>query len=74
MTVSLSRGPSIDTEKCVQNAGGNKYDLVLIAAARSREIQRRNKHSTKREHSFPNITALQEIEAGEIGREYLMKV
>lgn len=73
-SVTLSRGPSIDIEKCVENIGGNKYDLVLIAAARSREIQRKNRHATRREQQFPNITALQEIEAGTIGKEYLLKV
>ena len=74
MSVTLSRGPSIDIEKCVSNVGGNKYDLVLIAAARSREIQRNNRHATRRELMFPNITALADIESGKVGKEYLMKV
>jgi DNA-directed RNA polymerase omega subunit len=44
----LSRGPSIDTEKCVENVGGNRFDLVLIATERAREIKRQHQESDKR--------------------------
>ena len=70
----LSRGPGIDTEKCVENAGGNKYTMVLIAAARAREIKRQHKESDKREHIFPTITALEELQSGEIGLDYIRKI
>ena len=72
--LSDSRGTSINTEQCVENVGTNRFDLVLIAAERAREIKRQNKESEKREHIFPNVTALLEIQNGEIGREYLKKV
>jgi DNA-directed RNA polymerase omega subunit len=72
--LSDSRGTGIDTDKCVTNAGENRFDLVLIAAARSREIKRHNQESTKREHIFPIITALEEIQEGKIGKEYLKRV
>ncbi len=72
--VGLSRGPSIDTEQCVVNAGGNRFDLVLIAAARAREIKRHNRESDKREHVHSNITALEDIQAGKVGKEYLKRV
>jgi hypothetical protein len=72
--VGLSRGPALDTEKCVDMAGGNRFDLVLIAATRAREIKRGNRESDKREHVHSNITALLEIQEGKIGREYLKKV
>jgi DNA-directed RNA polymerase omega subunit len=52
---TLSRGPNIDTEKCVENVGGNRFDLVLIAAERSREIKRQNQESDKREHVYSII-------------------
>lgn len=74
MTVkTLSRGPTLDTEKCIANVG-NRYDLVLIAAARAREIKRANRGSTDRKHVHSNLTALSEIQQGTIGREYLKKV
>jgi DNA-directed RNA polymerase omega subunit len=72
--LSDSRGTLIDTEQCVKNVGTNRFDLVLIAASRSREIRRQHKESEKREHIFPIITALQEIQEGKIGKEYLSKV
>ena len=70
----LSRGPSVDTQKCVEMAGGNKFDMVLIATYRAREIKRNNVHSDKREHVYSIITALQELQNGEYGKEYLDKL
>ena len=73
--LDLSRGPSVDTELCTVNAGGNRFDLVLIASERAREIRRQNKDSDKREHVHSIVTALQDIEAGTIDpRKYLNKV
>ena len=73
--LDLSRGPSIDMEKCVAAAGGNRFNLVLIASARTREIRRQHAHSDKREHVHPIITALGEIEAGTVESiKYLNKV
>jgi DNA-directed RNA polymerase omega subunit len=72
--IGLSRGPGIDTELCVENVGSGRFDLVLIATARAREIRRQHRESDKREHIFPIVTALQEIQEGKIGKEYLSKV
>ncbi len=73
--LDLSRGPSLDMEKCVQAAGGNRFNLVLIASARTREIRRQHAHSDKREHVHAIITALADIEAGTIEPiKYLNKV
>ena len=73
--LDLSRGPGIDTELCAINAGGNRFNLVLIASERAREIRRQNKDSDKREHVHSIVTALQEIQAGTIEpRKYLNKV
>jgi DNA-directed RNA polymerase subunit omega len=52
---------------------GNRFDLVLIASARVRELRRGHAKQVMGTNS-PTITALQEIEAGKIGREYLKKV
>lgn len=72
--IGLSRGTSIDTQKCVENVGGNRFNLVLIAAARAREIKRQHRESDKREHVYSNITALEDIESGKVGIEYLKRV
>ena len=73
--LDLSRGPGVDTEVCTVNAGGNRFDLVLIASERAREIRRQNKDSDKREHVHSIVTALEEIQAGGIDpRKYLNKV
>ncbi len=73
--LDLSRGPGVDTELCTINAGGNRFNLVLIASERAREIRRQNKDSDKREHVHSIVTALEEIQRGEIEpRKYLNKV
>jgi DNA-directed RNA polymerase omega subunit len=57
------------------NAGGNRFDLVLIASERAREIRRQHKDSDKREHVHSIVTALEEIQRGDIDpRKYLNKV
>ena len=61
-----------DTDKCVEMIG-NRFDLVLVASQRVRELKRGAlpKVTTK---STPIVAALEEIEAGFIGREYLKKI
>ena len=71
--LDLSRGPTIDNEKCVDHIG-NRFNMVLIAAGRAREIKRQNRDSDLREHVHSNITALLEIQAGKIGLDYLKKI
>ena len=34
----VSRGTEIDTDKCVQLSGGNRFNLVIMASARAREL------------------------------------
>ena len=71
----LSRGPNIDTEKCVEMAGGNRFDLVLIAAAKSREIARKHKHDEMTTQVNAPVTALLEIQEGRVNAKvYLNKV
>ena len=70
----ISRGPEINLEKCIENAGGNRFDLVLIAAAKAREIARKHKHDEVCGPVNAPVTALLEIEAAKIGKEYLRKV
>jgi len=63
----ISRGTEIDTTKCIENVGGNRFNLVLIASARAREISQQNRHSDKVEHLHTPVTALLEIQNGELG-------
>lgn len=52
---------------------GNRYDMVLIAALRAREL----KHSYMPKvtcNNGPVVTALREIEEGKVGRDYLKKL
>jgi DNA-directed RNA polymerase subunit omega len=63
---------NIDTDRCVA-AVGNRYDLVLIASSRVRELRRGHVKHVLGTNS-DSITALKEIEAGKVGREYLKRV
>lgn len=69
MTESRVRYTSEDAVLAV----GNRFDLVLIASARVRELKRgyQPKLSTK---AGATVTALQEIEKGLVGREYLKRI
>lgn len=62
----------IDTNKCVENIG-NRYDLILVASARVKELHRSHAKKVVQNNSY-HITALREIEEGHIGKEYLRKV
>jgi len=74
MLKKLSRGTTIDTEQCVVNVGGNRFDLVIIAAARSRELARKHKHAELSTQVNAPVTALLDIQEGRIGREYLKRI
>jgi DNA-directed RNA polymerase omega subunit len=71
---TLSRGPTIDMEKCVKQTGGNRFDLVLIATARARELSRRHKNAELTTQLNSPVSALLDIQEGQVGREYLKKV
>jgi DNA-directed RNA polymerase subunit omega len=55
------------------NMVGSRFDLVLIASHRVRELKR-GYRSTLNTKEGPTVTALMEIEAGLIGREYLKRI
>jgi DNA-directed RNA polymerase subunit K/omega len=66
-----SRNGQIDTELCVKNAGG-RYDLVIAAAQRLREMKRRARETN--EYVTP-IDALKEVQSGTFNMiDYLAKV
>ena len=69
----------IDVQKCVENVGGNQFELILIAATRAREIANIRSIAQKNnpQLEYPNrivTAALEEVEQNKIGREYLDKV
>jgi DNA-directed RNA polymerase subunit K/omega len=72
--VKLSRGTSINFDTCVKNMNGNKFNLVLAAAARAREISKRNKANGKIEHECTPVSALLDVQVKLVGPEYLRKV
>ena len=66
-----SRSGEIDTELCVENAGG-RYDLVIAASQRLREMKRRAQET----NSFVTpVDALREVQNGMLNMtDYLIKV
>lgn len=64
-TLGISSGEAVA-------AVGNRYDLVLIASRRARELSRGDmpKIACRR---GTNLTALKEIEFGKVGQSYLYK-
>ena len=66
-----SRSPIIDTEACVEHAGG-RYDLVIAAAQRLRELKRQARDTDR--YVTP-IDALLEVQAGQLNIiDYMAKV
>jgi DNA-directed RNA polymerase omega subunit len=61
------------TSEAAVLAVGNRYDLVLIASARVRELQEGHKPKLATTNAR-FVTALREVEEGLVGREYLKKV
>ncbi len=49
---------------------GNRFDLILVASARARELKKGHAPLTNRKGGAI-ITALREIEEGKVGREML---
>jgi DNA-directed RNA polymerase subunit omega len=64
-----------DTERCVEQVGGNRFNLVLIAAQRVRELKHGHRPLVSNDNnSTPAVLALREIEEGHVGIEYLKKI
>ena len=69
-----SRGTELDTDLCVKNAGENRYMLVILAAARAREIARQHRASENPAHIYPVVKALLEFQTGEISVDSATKI
>jgi DNA-directed RNA polymerase omega subunit len=74
MTQYISRGENIDTERCVRESGGNRFDLVIMASQRAREIRSGNTHSQQFQHTHTPVSALLEIQSGKVDQEYYKKI
>lgn len=61
------------TSQKAAEAVGNRYDLVLITAARVRELKRKYIPKVKCDNDYV-VTALREIEEGKVTRDYLKKI
>lgn len=61
------------TSEVAQQAVGSKYDLILIASRRVRELRNGYHPEITNVHRSEVVTALREIEQGKIGRDYLLK-
>lgn len=63
-----SRTPTIDIEKCIENSGCNKFGMILLAAARAKEIRKKNPGSLEHEHTHAAVTALLEIQDNKLSK------
>jgi DNA-directed RNA polymerase subunit omega len=69
----MSQSRARYTSEDAVNMIGNRFDLVLVAAQRVRELKRGHR-SLLTTRSGPMVTALEEIEKGLVGREYLKRI
>ena len=69
--LKASRGTEVDTHVCAQQVGGSQFELVIIAAQRARDLARQHRKSDTYVKGV--VEALLEIQAGEIGRDYVYK-
>ena len=61
------------TSQAAAEAIGNRYDLVLIAARRVRELRRGDAVKIEENRHGTMVTTLLEIEQGKVGMKYLLK-
>jgi len=67
-----SRSPQVDTEQCIEKTGFGRYDLVLGAAQRLREMKRQARESNR---YVTAIDALLEAQTGQLSIiDYMAKV
>ena len=61
------------TSELASRQVGSKYDLILIASRRVRELRNGHAPLIDDPHRSEIVTALREIEQGKVGRDYLLK-
>ena len=75
---TVKTSTQLDIDRAVKNVGGSRFDLVLVAAQRAREIefQRRLASKSNPDETWGNTSttaALQEVEEGLYTREDYLK-
>jgi DNA-directed RNA polymerase subunit omega len=71
MTFKSDEHAGITSQSAV-NAIGNRYDLVLVAARRLRELNRGDARRVLSRHNN-SVAVLEEIEQGKVTKDYLYK-
>jgi len=71
MNIDNIRTAGLTSGEAVEKIG-NRYDLVLVASTRVRELHRGHRAKITSKHGAV-ITALQEIEQGLVGIDYLLR-
>lgn len=66
-------------DNCVKVFGGSRYNMILAAAIRAREIANKRTFAEKngdrtKHQNKPIVEALCEIDQGKFGTEYLNKI
>jgi DNA-directed RNA polymerase omega subunit len=79
MRNSLNTVERYNIDNCITPFGGNRFRMILAAAARAREIASQRtiaeKNGNKTQHqNKPVVETLCEIDEGKIGAEYLDKI
>jgi len=70
-----SRTTEINNDLCVTNVGENRFDLVLIAAVRAREISRQTKNQMiQGPYKNTCVSALLDIQEGRVTRDHLKRI
>ena len=70
--IKETRSSQVDVEKCVRNAASNRFDLIIAASQRLRELKVRAKEKNT---TATAVDPLLEIQAGNLNiQEYLLKV
>lgn len=71
MIVKHSRTAGLTSEQAVK-AIGNRFDLILVAARRLRELNRGDARLINSRHSNA-VAVIEEIEQGKVTRDYMFK-
>ena len=70
---------AVDIDQALENVGGNRFQLILVAAQRARELANRRvfaeRGGDRTKYNYrPVAQALIDVAEGRAGREYLNKL
>lgn len=64
----------MNLQQCVEAMDNSRYNLVLVAAARARELVHAQKQNDWATHINAPVQALLDVQQGLVGLDYLRKV